>query len=163
MKQKGPALPAIGTAHPIPGGRGKTRHILFLKSIRFAHVIDASLLQQLASPTWKNADHCADSLTINFGSLVMLAIMADAFSLLGSRQRACSSSPGVSHSVKATIGKFSRAYRAATPDQQAKLRACMRDIILSGIARGLDWTEFAQAKRKTSRHEPGAFSSFRTQ
>ena len=65
--------------------------------------------------------------------------------------------------MKATVGEFSHAYRAATPEQQAKLRARMRDIILSGIARGLDRTEFGRAKRRTSRHEPCAFLSFRPQ
>jgi hypothetical protein len=45
---------------------------------------------------------------------------------------------GVSNPLKATVDDFSRAYAAASPDEQAELRVWMRNIILPGIVRRTD-------------------------
>jgi hypothetical protein len=53
-------------------------------------------------------------------------------------------SPGVYDSLKATVEEFSRAYAAASLDEQAALRVWMRNIILPGKARRDD---LASARR----------------
>jgi hypothetical protein len=67
-----------------------------------------------------------------FGSLLMLVITARR---LPACYLGCDKGPllppsGVADSLKATVEEFACAYEAASPDEQAALRAWMRNIVL---------------------------------
>jgi hypothetical protein len=56
---------------------------------------------------------------------------------------------GVSNPLKATVDDFSRAYAAASPDEQAQLRVWMRNIILPGIVRRTDLNRVRRSEKES--------------
>jgi hypothetical protein len=55
----------------------------------------------------------------------------------------------ITHPLRATVEEFSRAYEAASPDEQAELRVWMRHIVMPNKARRTDLAK-SRSKEKES-------------
>jgi hypothetical protein len=107
--------------------------------LRKAQVIDAPLRQQVASPTWNNADHCAVNLMITI-SAPDAGRNCRRFPRghMGRHERPFLFPSRVTPPLRATVDEFSRAYEAASPDEKAALRLWMRKIVMPNKARRTD-------------------------